>query len=170
MKISNNISYFYPILGWKDDYNIKGLTYKFQRKDTEDNIVIEIDIEQPDSAISALIESGQAMYACVITCSDTFMTRYEPKYKERHFQVEIAKDDVCREVNFKFMIVSTTEIKDYQNESLNNFYEGSAYIPKGAMMALIADADIEATPCGGKSVGDVIKVVENTWSNEIEYE
>ena len=171
MKLSKKIAYPYPIWGWQNNY---------KNSDIECSISWIIDdpsvfkykavVETHDPAIDQLIKDGKAVYACVATCSSTFYNEFFNKGKESEFIIEIPCEKVCQLVNLRFIIVAMEPIPNYLNDNLDDFYEGQAYIPKGGVLTLLAEADFEATPCGGKSVGDIIKVVENTWSEEIEYQ
>lgn len=171
MKLSNKISYPYPIWGWQNNYKEPEIECEVIRVVDEPNCFsYKIDVKSHDEAIDNLIKDGKAVYACIATCSATFYNQFFNSGDKSSFVINIPCDDVCRQVNLKFIVVALEAIPLYENDNLNDFYEGQAYIPKGGVLCLLADGEFEATPCGGKSVGDIIKVVENTWSNNIEYQ
>lgn len=170
MKISDTISYPYPILGWYDNYKTRNATGKLIEKlDDPEAFVYEMDISNNDDTITELVNSGKAAYACIATCSATFYNQFVTD-TQPHISIRIMRDDVYGEVEIKFLIVATCDIADYQNGNLNDFYENSAYLPKGAAIAILCNGHFDATPTSGKKLGDVIKVVKNTWSDEIEYD
>ena len=171
MKLSSKITYPYPIWGWQNHYKIPEAECTVKRIYNDPSCFsYEINVLSHDAAIDKLLEQGKAVYACVATCSATFFNKFYNAGNDSHFHIDIPCDEVCRQVKLKFIVVAMEEIPNYVNEQLNDFYEGQAFIPKGGVLSLLAECDFEATPCGGKSVGDVIKVVENTWSEDIEYQ
>lgn len=171
MKLSEKITYPYPIWGWQNNYTVADADCEVKRVyDDPSSFSYEIEVKSHDEVIDQLLEDGKAAYACVATCSATFYNRFFNAGKQTTFRVDIPCDEVCRQVKLKFIVVAMSEIPNYRNDNLNVFYEGQAYIPKGGVLSLLAEGEFEATPCGGKSVGDIIKVVENTWSQKIEYQ
>ena len=103
---------------------------------------------------------------CIATCSSTFYNQFVTT-KDPFISISISRDDVFGTVELKFMIVATCDIPNYSNENLNDFYEGSAFLPKGAVIALLYEGSFDAVPTSGKTLGDILKVVKNTWDNEI---
>lgn len=170
MKISDTISYPYPIWGWYDNYKTQNANVKLVEKlDDAEAFIYELDVENTDLAIQNLIESDKAVYACIATCSSTFYNQFVTESRP-HISIRINREDVYGDVEIKFLIVSTCEIPDYRNTNLNDFYENEAFLPKGAVIAILKHGQFEATPTSGKKLGDVIKVVKNTWSDNIEYQ
>lgn len=168
MKISEKISYPYPIWGWYENYKTEKASYRLETDlDHADSFKFKMTVENQDPVIMQLIKEHKAAYACIATCSSTFYNQFVTK-EEPVIPIEISRDDVFGTVSLIFMIVATTNIPNYQNPNLDDFYEGSAFLPKGAAIALLYEGDFEAIASSGKTLGDVIKVVENTWSEEIE--
>jgi len=171
MKLSNKIAYPYPIWGWQNNYKSSDIKCTISWINDDPRVFKYMAaVETHDPAIDKLIQDGKAVYACVATCSSTFYNEFFNKGKDPEFTIQIQRENVCQLVKLRFIIVAIEPIPNYYNDNLDDFYEGRAYIPKGGILTLLAEADFEATPCGGKSVGDIIKVVENTWSDDIEYQ
>jgi len=170
MKISDTISYPYPIWGWSDNYKTEKAEVKLiQKLDDPEAFIYEMDIKNNDPIINNLIETGKAAYACIATCSSTFYNQFVTETKP-HISIKILRDDVYGDVEIKFLIVATCDIDNYCNDKLNDFYENVAFFPKGAAIAILTNGHFEATPSSGKKLGDIIKVVHNIWSNDIEYD
>lgn len=168
MKISEKISYPYPIWGWFENYKTNKASYRLEQNlNDADSFIFKMTVDNQDSVVKQLIAEHKAAYACIATCSSTFYNQFVTE-EDPTITISIPRDDVYGTVNVIFMIVATSNIPDYQNPNLDDFYEGSAFLPKGAAIALLYEGDFEAVATSGKTLGDVIKVVENTWSNEIE--
>ena len=168
MKISEKISYPYPIWGWFENYKTEKASCRLEQNlNDADSFIFKMTVDNQDTVVKQLIREHKAAYACIATCSSTFYNQFVTE-EEPIISISIPRDDVYGTVNVIFMIVATSNIPDYQNPNLDDFYEGSAFLPKGAAIALLYEGDFEAIASSGKTLGDVIKVVENTWSDEIE--
>lgn len=164
------IFYPYPIWGWYENYKTPKAEVSLTEKlDDPEAFVYEMDINNNDPAILELINNGKATYACIATCSSTFYNKFVTS-PTPHISIKISREDVFGDVEIKFLIVATCDIPNYKNSNLNDFYENEAFLPKGAAIAILKHGQFEATPTSGKRLGDVIKVVENTVDENIEYE
>lgn len=171
MKISSSISYPYPVWGWKDDYKIEinEEDICINEISDKDNFIYELEIKAHNSDIARLIENDEATYACVVDCSETYYHNYT-KSKLPKFVISIPRCEVNGLVRVQWMIISTQDILDFESEKLNEDYQGKASFPLGAMIGYITSFEINANLSDNLlSLDDIVKVVKNTDSDEIEY-
>ena len=171
MKISSSISYPYPVWGWKDDYNIEieDKDISITEISDKDNFIYELELKAHNSDIAKLIENEEAIYACIVNCSETYYHNCTVS-KFPKFVVSIPRCEVNGLVKVQWMIISTKDIIDFKSEKLNEDYQGKASFPLGAMIGYITSFEINASLSDNLlSLDDIVKVVKNTDSDEIEY-
>lgn len=84
--------------------------------------------------------------------------------------ISIPRCEVNGLVRVQWMIISTQDILDFESEKLNEDYQGKASFPLGAMIGYITSFEINANLSDNLlSLDDIVKVVKNTDSDEIEY-
>lgn len=172
MKISNRVSYAYPIWGWRDDYtiDINDDDYSIVEIPDKDNFVYELDLKVHNKDIEALIEAEKAVFACVASCSETYYHKFTPS-KEPKFVISIPRREVSGLVRVQWMIIATQDIMGYESDKLNDDYQGKANFPLGAMIGYITSFEINAELSDNlRSLDDIMKVVKNKDSNKIEYD
>lgn len=171
MKISSSISYPYPVWGWKDDYNIEidDKDISITEISDKDNFIYELELKANNSDIAKLIENEEAIYACIVNCSETYYHNCTVS-KLPKFVVSIPRCEVNGLVKVQWMIISTKDIIDFKSDKLNEDYQGKASFPLGAMIGYITSFEINASLSDNLlSLDDIVKVVKNTDSDEIEY-
>ena len=172
MKISNKISYAYPIWGWRDDYtiDINEEDYSISEIHDKDNFVFELDLKVHNKDIEALIKAEKAVYACVVSCSETYYHKFTPS-KEAKFTISIPRREVSGLVRVQWMIIATQDIIGYESDMLNEDYHGKANFPLGAMIGYITSFEISAELSDNlRSLDDIMKVVKNKDADKIEYD
>ena len=172
MKISNKVSYAYPIWGWRDDYtiDINDEDYSISEIHDKDNFVYELDLKAHNKDIETLIEEEKAVYACVASCSETYYHKFTPS-KEAKFTISIPRREVSGLVRVQWMIIATEDIMGYESDMLNEDYQGKANFPLGAMIGYITSFEINAELSDNlRSLDDIMKVVKNIDSNKIEFD
>lgn len=172
MKISNTISYAYPIWGWKDDYtiDINEDDYSINDIGDKDFFKYELELKVHNKDIEALIEDEKAIYACVASCSETYYHKFTPS-KDAKFSISIPRSEVSGLVRVQWMIIATEDIMGYKSDYLNEDYQGKANIPLGAMIGYITSFEINAELSDNlRSLDDIMKVVKNKENNKIKYD
>lgn len=171
MKIKDNISYPYPIWGWKDDYSSSITEDDFAIRDISDKdfFIYELELFVKNADLEKLISEEKAVYACIAECSETFRL-YSFKSKEPKFQIKIPRKEVNNIVEGKWMILSTEAVTNFESGLLNRDYDGKASFPLGAMLAYITSFDINITICDElRSLDEIFVVVKNMDTNDIKY-
>lgn len=171
MKISNTISYAYPIWGWKDDYtiDINEDDYSINDIGDKDYFKYELELKVHNKDIEALIADEKAIFACVVSCSETYYHKLTPS-KEAKFTISIPRVEVSGLVRAQWMIIATQDIMGYESAFLNEDYQGKANIPLGAMIGYITSFEINAELSDNlRSLDDIMKIVKNKDNNKIEY-
>jgi hypothetical protein len=134
---ANQVYYPHPVLQNDTDDFIN----------SEFNILIEPKIEQLDYSfivvtelnneqLKSLIEEGKASYSIRISCKNTrFRTMINSN--THHFSVKIPSSYLEGKVLFQPLIVASSEINEYTNESFSEDYEGISFkIYKGDTLAI----------------------------------
>ena len=129
MKYSNNISLPYPVLGINDDVYpllderciIMGDPIK-----SPTEYVFEIELNQYNDEISALIASGRAEYACEVTCKDTYLRRCFHS-SSPYFCVTLSRYEVKGRINFSCFVAAKEPIIGYSNSGFNEDYQGYSF-------------------------------------------
>lgn len=171
MKINSNISYPYPIWGWKDDYKstINEEDILITEISDKDNFVYELELLAQNEDIERLIEQGKAIYACVGICQTTFHHYYFTSENAK-FTIAIPRKEVNNKIELKWMVLTKEAIPDYQSSLLNDDYQGGATFPLGAMIGYITSFEINASICDElRSLDEIFVVVKNIESNDISY-
>lgn len=171
MKINSNISYPYPIWGWKDDYKstINEEDILITEISDKDNFVYELELLAQNEDIERLIEQGKAIYACVGICQTTFHHYYFTSEIAK-FTIAIPRKEVNNKIELKWMVLTKEAIPDYQSSLLNDDYQGGATFPLGAMIGYITSFEINASICDElRSLDEIFVVVKNIESNDISY-
>lgn len=171
MKINSNISYPYPIWGWKDDYKstINEEDILITEISDKDNFVYELELLAQNEDIERLIEQGKAIYACVGICQTTFHHYYFTSENAK-FTIAIPSKEVNNKIELKWMVLTKEAIPDYQSSLLNDDYQGGATFPLGAMIGYITSFEINASICDElRSLDEIFVVVKNIESNDISY-
>lgn len=171
MKISNKISYPYPIWGWKDDYTLKKPDFDIIEEESDrDNYVFALSAKTTNPDIDKLIADEKAIYACVIDCSKSFYHDIQMS-SDASFKVMVPRNEVIGKVEFKWMILAKEEISTFISSLLNDDYDGEASFPQGAMLAHIASFDINAEITDHPhSLDDIIVVMKNLDDNTVKVE
>jgi len=171
MKISNKISYPYPIWGWRDDYSLEKPSFDISEEETDrENYVFSLTAKTTNPDIDKLIEAGKAIYACVIDCSKSFYHDIQTS-SDASFKVTVPRNMVVGKVEFKWMILAKEEISIFNSALLNDDYEGEASFPQGAMLAHIASFDINAEITDHPhTLGDIIVVMKNLDDDSVKVE
>lgn len=171
MKINSNISYPYPIWGWKDDYKstINEEDILITEISDKDNFVYELELLAQNEDIERLIEQGKAIYACVGICQTTFHHYYFTSENAK-FTIAIPRKEVNNKIELKWMVLTKEAIPDYQSSLLNDDYQRGATFPLGAMIGYITSFEINASICDElRSLDEIFVVVKNIESNDISY-
>lgn len=171
MKINSNISYPYPIWGWKDDYKstINEEDILITEISDKDNFVYELELLAQNKDIERLIEQGKAIYACVGICQTTFHHYYFTSENAK-FTIAIPRKEVNNKIELKWMVLTKEAIPDYQSSLLNDDYQGGATFPLGAMIGYITSFEINTSICDElRSLDEIFVVVKNIESNDISY-
>ena len=128
MKLSNNISFPYPVLGINDDvYPLLGVDNILMPEPVVNamSFVFSVDLKQDNATITNLIEVGLAEYTCEIDCPKTFYRRCLHSAKP-HFDIEINRKDVAGHIDFK-CYVSVKKPFLYTNPQFHEDYQGCSF-------------------------------------------
>ena len=129
MKISNNTSFPYPILGVRNDI-IPGLpdnSVELQEQESDTyNYSFSLNLNFDNPYIQNLIEEGKAEFICEVDCSRTSYNRcFRSKYSQ--IDVKIPRKNVNGRVELRPYIVAITEIPGYDNPGKNEDFDGFTF-------------------------------------------
>lgn len=171
MKIKNKTSYPYPIWGWKDDFKttIDEDDAIITEVSDKDSFIYKLELKAKNEDIEALVKKGVATHACIAFCP---YTMYHEVFKPdgNDFLITIPRREVFKKVELEWVILSTTEIDNFESDTLNEDYVGHAQYPKGAVLAYITSFELNAELSGElRTLDEVFSVVKSD-SDSIEYD
>lgn len=152
MKINNNISFPYPVLG-----HGKGIDSmadaKIDPKIIDDYYVWDIDIIHDNEDIDTLIHSGSIRYACEVECPDTYYrSSFYPEKggDERRIRIKIKDTEIGGKVNIVVTALAVAKVSNYHNSKSTGIYSNYNFeLEPGDIVAIFGgwdiDLDIEAS-------------------------
>lgn len=138
MKINNNSSFPYPVLGIRNDI-IPGLPK--ESVEIEElmsdvyNYSYKLTLKFDNHTIAGLIKDGKAKYTCVVDCNKTF---YNKCFNSPTNEVEISipRRNVNGRVYFRPFIVAVSSIDNYDNPNKHRDFDGFTFnIEPGEILA-----------------------------------
>ena len=134
-----NVSLPYPVLGIGDDvYPLleEGCVQMGSPVKTTNDYQFIIDLTQRNRDITHLITEGKALYACEITCKNTFLRRCY-RQKEPHFDITLGRKEVNGRIDFQCFIAVKEDLPNYVNRDFNEDYNGFSFdLEIGDMLAV----------------------------------
>lgn len=136
MKIKQ-VSYPHPVLAeFNDDYLESSFETKIDYNIKEHTTEFKVDFSLNNSGIKKLIQEGKAIYVTHVECESS-MYRQAFHSNMEQYTFEVANRKLAKQVDVTFMVVATTEIKNYSNLLLHEDYEGMPLIfNKGTYLAV----------------------------------
>ena len=106
----------------------------FEHKQEFRKFIINYSIKLNDKKLLKLIEEGRAKYCIHIENS---LTSFRHSYltDKKNSSIEIDENDINHEIEVSTFVVALEDIVNYQNENLNEDYDGAEiYLQKGSML------------------------------------
>lgn len=146
MKINNNTSFPYPVLGIRNDIT-PGLpddSIVFEQI-SEDvyNYTFRLILKFDNPTIQSLITQGKAIFSCVADCSRTF---YNQNFTKQSSEIDICipRRSVNGRVHFYTYIVAITDIPNYDNPGKHIDFDGFTFnIEQGEILAAFPSVYID---------------------------
>lgn len=151
MRIKNNISFPYPILGVSDDI-LPGLPPDSAvLKELDSNgkdYVFQLTLNFENEYLQEKIDSGEAEFVCEADCSNTFFNKCVHS-NNRLLEIVIPRKSVKGRVNLYPFIVAKSKIANYDNPNKHEDFDGFAFdIEPGEVLAafpqLYFDTDLRS--------------------------
>lgn len=134
-----NVSLPYPVLGIYDDvYPLleEGCIRMADPVKTATDYLFGIELTQRNTDITRLVTEGKALYACEVTCKNTFLRRCY-KSKIPHFEISLSRKEVNGRIDFQCFIAVTEQLCNYNNSEFNEDYHGFTFdLEAGDMLAV----------------------------------
>ncbi len=134
-----NVSLPYPVLGIGDDvYPLlqDGCVQVGSPIKTATDYQFCIELTQRNKDITRLIQEGKALYACEISCKNTFLRRCY-KTSEPKFDITIGRKEVNGRIDFQCFIAVKEDLPNYVNSDFNADYHGFSFdLEVGDMLAI----------------------------------
>lgn len=156
-----NKSYPHPVLGVGDDINSICRIMPSPISKDESSYHFHFDLLLNNEDILDIIAQGKAAFSCEISCSSTYYRRIITT-TEPSIDVEIARKEVAKRVEFETYVVATQPITDYANSCSHPDFEGFVFqIEPGDILAVFKsghyDVDIKYDKL--RSAGSFIKII-----------
>jgi len=146
MKISNNSSFPYPVLGIRNDiqpglpddalvmYETTSGTYDY-------GFIIKLHFENP--YIQSLIDDGKAIFTCMADCAKTSYNKCFTS-KTPQLEITIPRRSVYGRVNLQVYVTAVEEIPDYDNPGKHEDFDGFKFnIEPGEILVAFPPAKID---------------------------
>lgn len=146
MKISNNTSFPYPVLGLRDDIT-PGLTSDPIVIDSDDsdvyNYSFKVTVNFENVTIQSLIDQGLAEFTLEADCNKTFYNHCF-RSKSKVIDVKIARRDINERVYFRTYITAIKDIPNYDNPGKHEDFEGFIFnIEPGEILAVFPTISVD---------------------------
>ena len=154
-------SYPHPVLGIGNDVDSICRILPSPISKDSSSYHFHFDLLMDNEDIINLINQGKAVFSCEISCSPTYYRRIITS-TDPSIDVEIARKEVAKRIEFETYIVATQPITDYVNSCSHPDFEGFSFqIEPGDILAVFKsghyDVDIKYDKL--RSAGSFIKII-----------
>jgi len=131
MKINNNTSFPYPVLGIGNDITpgLPSDAIDIKEQETPSGVhdyAFKISLKFDNPTIQELVTAGKAEFTCEVDCAKTFYN-YCFRSKIPEIYITIPRRSVYGRINFRTFITAITEIKNYNNPGKSDDFKGFVF-------------------------------------------
>lgn len=138
MEIKDTATYPYPIWGLNEDFlgpEPDG-KYNMSIDSVTNEFVFDYELTTINEGVARLVEEDKARYKCIVECNKTYFLEMK-EFKEPKFQLRFPTDKVFKIYSVKVLVVAIKNIEACDYLELSEVWGGSAYYPKGSVIANI---------------------------------
>ena len=171
MKIDQNMTFPYPVLGIRDDI-LPAPDCDIETYEDENNYFFKLKCDLHNPSIKFYIDvKKQAVYCCEVDCPHTFYRKCYRSTKPE-FEIAVPRKSVCNDCQVTVTVVTTTKIDRYYNSNANHDYDGYEFdLEQGDILALVGSfivpTDIREDEI--KTVGSFMHFTKGAKDSEISF-
>ena len=133
-------SYCYPVLSKESDNYVKSSEFdcNIAKKLSANKIILDVEFILTDPTLLQMVDDGSAVYSLLLKCSKSSYRKHH-QFKENNAVLEIngSDIDVAGRIEVMPTLITTCDLKNYENENLNvEYYGAKISIPKFGFLAI----------------------------------